>query len=113
MSQDINDKIVYYLKRFNPRQIGIFGSYARNEDTPGSDIDILVDISSRVSLFNLGKMKVDLAEMLNLLINIVTEGGVNSRIIDHINGRGYLLLFTCFICNIIFITGVYYVLPLS
>ena len=84
MSQDINDKIVNYLKRFNPRRIGIFGSYARNEDTPQSDIDILVDFTGQVSLFDLGEMKVDLSELLNRSIDIVTERGINSRIRDHI-----------------------------
>lgn len=84
MSQDINDKIINYLERFNPRRIGIFGSYARNEDTPHSDIDILVDFPEQVTLFDLGGMKVDLSEMLNRPIDIVTERGVNSRIKDHI-----------------------------
>jgi predicted nucleotidyltransferase len=84
MSQDINDKIVNYLKRFNPRRIGIFGSYARNEDTPQSDIDILVDFPEQVSLFDLGGMKVELSEMLNRPVDIVTERGINTRIRDHI-----------------------------
>jgi uncharacterized protein len=84
MSQDINDKIVNYLKRFNPRRIGIFGSYARNEDTPKSDIDLLVDFPEQVTLFDLGGMKVELSEMLNRPIDIVTEKGINSRIKEHI-----------------------------
>lgn len=84
MSQDINDKIINYLKRFNPRRIGIFGSYARNEDTPQSDIDILVDFSEQVTLFDLGGMKVELSEMLNRPIDIVTERGINNRIKEHI-----------------------------
>lgn len=84
MSQDINDKIVNYLKPFNPRRIGIFGSYARNEVTPQSDIDILVDFPEQVTLFDLGGMKVELSEMLNKPIDIVTERGINTRIRDHI-----------------------------
>lgn len=84
MSQDINDKIVNYLKHFNPRRIGIFGSYARNEDTPESDIDLLVDFPEHVTLFDLGGMKVELSEMLNRPIDIVTETGINTRIKEHI-----------------------------
>jgi predicted nucleotidyltransferase len=84
MSQDINDKIINYLKRFNPKRIGIFGSYARNEDTAQSDIDLLVDFSEQVTLFDLGGMKVELSEMLNRPIDIVTERGINTRIKEHI-----------------------------
>lgn len=84
MSQDINDKIINYLKRFKPRRIGLFGSYARSEDTSRSDIDILVDFTDRVTLFDLGGMKNDLSEILNRPVDIVTERGINKRIRDHI-----------------------------
>jgi len=84
MSQDINDKIVNYLKRFNPRRIGIFGSYAREEDTPQSDIDILIDFSGQVTLFDLGGIKYDLTEILNRPVDIVTEKGINKHIRDNI-----------------------------
>jgi predicted nucleotidyltransferase len=84
MSQDINDKIVNYLKRFKPRRIGIFGSYAREEDTPQSDIEILIDFSEQVTLFDLGGIKYDLTEMLNRPVDIVTEKGINKHIRDNI-----------------------------
>jgi predicted nucleotidyltransferase len=84
MSQDINDKIVNYLKRFNPRRIGIFGSYAREEDTPQSDIDILIDFTGQVTLFDLGGIKYDLTEILNRPVDIVTEKGINKHIRDNI-----------------------------
>ncbi|MGB9597231.1 MAG: nucleotidyltransferase family protein, partial [Candidatus Poribacteria bacterium] len=45
------------IEKFNVSQIGIFGSYARGEQTPESDIDILVDFSEVPGLefFNLAK----------------------------------------------------------
>jgi len=39
---EINVRIINYLRPFGPERIGIFGSFARKEDTPDSDIDILV-----------------------------------------------------------------------
>lgn len=84
MSQDINDIIVNYLKRFNPKRIGVFGSYAREEDTPQSDIDILVDFSEPVTLFDLGGIKYDLTEILNRPVDIVTGRSVNKRIQEYI-----------------------------
>ena len=84
MSQDINDIIVNYLKRFNPKRIGVFGSYARDEDTPKSDIDILVDFSEPVTLFDLGGIKYDLSDILDRPVDIVTERSVNKRIREYI-----------------------------
>ena len=39
---------------------GIFGSYARGEEKPGSDVDVLVEFKEGASLFDL----VDLADFL-------------------------------------------------
>lgn len=85
MHQDINNKIINYLIQFNPKKIGIFGSYARNEDNPTSDIDILVDFSDKITLFDLGGMKYDLTEILKRPVDIITERGLNNRIRDSIN----------------------------
>jgi predicted nucleotidyltransferase len=84
MSQEINDKIVKYLLRFKPKRIGLFGSYARSEDTPQSDIDILIEFSNPITLFDLGGIKYDLSELLNRPVDIVTERGLNKHLKDHI-----------------------------
>jgi uncharacterized protein len=47
------------IKRFSVSSIGLFGSYARNEQNEDSDIDILVDFNKPV-----GIEFVDLAEFL-------------------------------------------------
>jgi len=84
MSRDINEKIITYLKHFNPERIGVFGSYARQEDTPQSDIDILIDFTEPVSLFDLGGIKYDLTEILNRPVDIVTGRSLNDRIKDYV-----------------------------
>ncbi|HHD16778.1 MAG TPA: hypothetical protein ENK47_08720, partial [Euryarchaeota archaeon] len=36
--------------RFHVERIGIFGSYARSEETDSSDVDILVELSQPIGL---------------------------------------------------------------
>ena len=84
MSQDINNKIINYLSKYDPLKIGIFGSYARGEDTENSDIDILVDFKKKITLFDLGEIKYDLTELLNREVDIVTERAINKRIKEYI-----------------------------
>lgn len=84
MSQEINNIIINYLKSYNPDRIAVFGSYARKEDGPNSDIDILVSFSKRVSLFDLGGMKYDLTELLNRPVDLVTEKALNNRLLPYI-----------------------------
>jgi len=85
MSKDINNIIINYLKDYDPIRIAVFGSYARNDDSPESDIDILVQFSKRVSLFDLGGMKYDLTELLNRPVDLVTEGGLNKVLKPYVN----------------------------
>lgn len=84
MKKDITQVIISYLSQYNPVKIGIFGSFARDEDNESSDIDILVDFEAEISLFDLGGIKYDLTEILNRPIDIVTERSVNEKIKDSI-----------------------------
>jgi len=85
MRQDTKNQIIQYLKKYKPNRIGIFGSFARNEDNPDSDIDILVDFSGKITLFDLGGIKYDLSHLLNRPVDIVTERGLNNRLRDSVH----------------------------
>lgn len=80
MQGSVNKKIIDYLIRYKPNRIGIFGSYARNENNSNSDIDILIDFQDKISLFDLGGIKYELSEILNRPVDIVTEKGLNKRL---------------------------------
>ena len=69
--------IINTLKPFKPSKIGIFGSYARDENSDNSDIDILYSFEEAVGLFKLIGIKVDLEERLNKKIDLVSEKYAN------------------------------------
>ena len=58
-----------YKEKYNIEQIGIFGSYARDEATANSDIDIFVKMPP--NLFNVIAIKYDLEENFNKSVDIV------------------------------------------
>ena len=45
LSKEQQNIIIETLKPFNPVYIGLFGSYARNEETENSDIDLLYEFN--------------------------------------------------------------------
>lgn len=73
------------LKRFGVSRVGLFGSCARGEARPDSDVDVLVDFApGRKTLANL----IDLAEYLEALfhrrVELVTPESLSPYIGPHI-----------------------------
>jgi len=62
------------------RNIRVFGSSVRGDSTPESDIDFLVDLEDRRSLFDLGGLLMDLKALLKREVDVVTERGLRERI---------------------------------
>ncbi|MBM9612705.1 nucleotidyltransferase family protein [Desulfobulbus rhabdoformis] len=57
--------------------VRIFGSVARGEDTPNSDIDFLVDLETGCSLLDIGGALIQLEQLLERKVDIVTERGLH------------------------------------
>lgn len=54
----------------------VFGSVARGEDVPGSDVDHLVRFDARASLYDLVDLQASLEELLGVSVDVVSEGGL-------------------------------------
>lgn len=68
--------------RFGIRSIGLFGSYARDEQSENSDIDILIDFEPDKENFDNYMAVYDLIEKLfyNQKVEIVTKNGLSPYI---------------------------------
>jgi predicted nucleotidyltransferase len=70
--------------RYGASNLRIFGSVARDESGPGSDVDVLVDFAPGRSLFDLVGFEQDLEELLGCEVDVVSEGGISPYIQDRI-----------------------------
>ena len=69
------------LKDFGVNQIGLFGSYARNEAKEDSDIDFLVDFATEEkNLHNLVYLGEFLEKLFERKVDIVTPQGLSNYI---------------------------------
>lgn len=64
--------------RFHVERIGIFGSYARSEETDSSDVDILVELSQPIGL-NLVDLIYFLEEKIGERVDLVTVKSLRSE----------------------------------
>src|SRR3989304_1237736 len=80
----IFEKIVQVLKNKGAKKIAVFGSYARNEEKPGSDVDIIVEFSERKSLLALVRIERELSEILGIRVDLLTEKSISPYLIDSI-----------------------------
>jgi len=80
MLQSRRNDILSVAARHGARNVRVFGSVARGEARPDSDVDILVDMEPGRSLFDLGGLLYDLQTLLGVDVDVVTEKGLRPRI---------------------------------
>ncbi|MEW5707984.1 MAG: nucleotidyltransferase family protein [Pseudomonadota bacterium] len=73
-------------ERFGVAHLSVFGSVARDEAGPESDVDILVEFSpdAQVGLFGLIELQQRLEELLGCKVDVGTPQGLRPRIRDRV-----------------------------
>ena len=82
--QEKREDILHIAARRGASNVRIFGSVARGEADSKSDIDLLVDLEPGRSLFDLGGLLMDLQDLLDHKVDVVTERGLRERIREHV-----------------------------
>jgi uncharacterized protein len=73
------EQVMAIAARHHASRVRLFGSAARGEDRPDSDIDLLVDFDQGSSLFDLIRMSRELETLLGRAVDVVSAGGLKSR----------------------------------
>ncbi len=73
-------EILNIATQHGARNVRVFGSVARGEARPDSDVDFLVDMEKGRSLLDLGGLLMDLQHSLGRRVDVVTEKGLRERI---------------------------------
>jgi predicted nucleotidyltransferase len=70
-------EILALAARHGMRNVRVFGSVARGDDRPDSDIDLLVDVEPGRSLLDVIGFEQDLGQLLERRIEVLTDGGLS------------------------------------
>ncbi len=77
------------LATFGLRRLALFGSVARNEAGPDSDIDVLVEFNGDITFKRYAKLYDCLEEILPRPVDLVTEGGLRSILRETVEKDAY------------------------
>lgn len=72
------------IEAFGVSRVAVFGSVARDEAGPESDVDVLVEFDRPVGLFEFVELKNRLEELLGRSVDLFTEGGLKRQLRDKI-----------------------------
>jgi predicted nucleotidyltransferase len=84
------DAIREIAARHRALSVSVFGSVARGDDGPDSDIDFLVAFDQGASLLDLVAIQDDVEELLGCRVDVVSAGGLKERD-DHIRRESVLV----------------------
>ena len=82
----LKEQKTFLAKTYFVNKIGIFGSYARNEETRESDIDLLVEFSRPVG-FEFLDLKDYLEKVLNKPVDLVTVNALKPSMREAVLGE--------------------------
>ena len=78
------EEILAVAARHGARRVRVFGSVIRGEETPESDLDLLVEFEPGRSLLDHIALAQDLKDLLGREVDVVTEGGLHWYIRDRV-----------------------------
>jgi len=73
----------HLAKKYNINKIGIFGSYVKNEQRQGSDVDILVEFSEPIGL-DFVNLAEELENILNEKVDLVTRKAIKPKYLNYV-----------------------------
>ncbi len=81
---DKREEILRIAASHGARDVRVFGSRARGNAAPQSDVDLLVTLPDKASLLVIVAIKQDLEDLLGCKVDVVTEDAISPYIRDEV-----------------------------
>ena len=78
------NEVLNLAEKRRTTNVRIFGSVARGDATENSDLDFLVTPKPGCSLMDLGGLLMDLQDLFNCKVDVVTDDGIKPRARENI-----------------------------
>jgi predicted nucleotidyltransferase len=82
--QEHRDAITTIADRHGVKRLRVFGSVVRGEETPESDIDLLIETGAETSPWFPAGLILDLEQLLGRRVEVVTEQALRPELREHV-----------------------------
>ena len=89
--QGLKVEILHVARKHGASNVLVFGSVARNEATPESDLDFLVELEPTRSLLDHAALIDELQEVLGYNVDVATVNGLKASVKQHILNEAVFL----------------------
>ena len=76
--------LIAMAARSDATNVRVFGSVARGDDTPASDVDLLVDLGPRVGLLSLIGLEMEMEELLGVDVDLIPASSLKPGLRDRV-----------------------------
>lgn len=84
LKRALREQLPFLSEKYHVDSLGLFGSYVRNEQSSGSDLDILVTFHQTPSLLKFVELEDYLTKTLGVKVDLVAKDALRKRIGAHI-----------------------------
>jgi predicted nucleotidyltransferase len=94
LADNIKQEIITELKTIQPNWIGVFGSYARDEENDESDIDIMIQLGDIIpSIFKFSEIQHRISNKIGKKLDLVTDEQIKNKILKKIILRDLSIIY--------------------
>ncbi len=80
----MRSRIYQIARKHHARRVYVFGSCARKEETPQSDVDILIEPTAEATLFDFMDIQDELEKLLECKVDVVSKRGLHPYIREEV-----------------------------
>ena len=84
LKEQLRRQLPALSERYQVSSLRLFGSYVRQEERPGSDLDLLVTFREAPSLLKLIELENRLSDLLGVKVDLVMEDTLQPRLAERI-----------------------------
>ncbi|MFA6572274.1 MAG: nucleotidyltransferase family protein [Bacteroidota bacterium] len=81
----LKEEKTFLTEKYDISEIGLFGSYVRNEQGNDSDLDVLISYNKSPDFFKFLELEEYLSDLLNIKVDLVTKNSLKPIIAFYVN----------------------------